>query len=65
MHTFLGKQGAEGAEGNKIVIDKNMILLFCGSGAENNTVQTLKSAVSLLNDKHSNIDTQIFVGKTY
>ena len=52
MHTFLGKQGAEGAEGNKIVIDKNMILLFCGSGAENNTVQTLKSAVSLLNDKH-------------
>ena len=29
-------------------------LLFCGSGAENNSVQTLSSAVSLRKDKHSN-----------
>ena len=64
MHTFLGKQGAEGAEGNKIVIDKNMILLFCGSGAENNTVQTLGCAVTLCKDKQSNIYALIIVTKT-
>ena len=46
------------------VLRETKSLLFCGSGAENNSVPALNSAVSLLNDKHSNIHTLIFVAKT-
>ena len=46
------------------VLRETKSLLFCGSGAEKNSVQTLSSAVSLRKDKYSNIHTLIFVAKT-
>ena len=42
------------AEGNKS-------LLFCGIDAENSSLQTMTSVVSLLNGKHSNINTFFFL----
>ena len=45
---------ANGAEGTPFlgVLKETKVLMFCGSGAENNSVQTLSSAVSLHKDKY-------------